>query len=156
MGRGKPYLLLNEFYHPHLDGTIQLCTLACCAWVRCECVDKVHEIVQHEHRTVPCGGGVVLQQLKLCFGFSWELTPANWWAGQATLGFRPHLAGSGWAGFERLSHWADPALPFAHWHSTTLYSYTVIYSHSKNCPNVWLFWKDWPIKNAINYIIIWK
>jgi hypothetical protein len=57
MGRGKPYLLLDEFQHPHLDGTIQLCTLACCAWVRCECVDKVHEIVQHEHRTVPCGGG---------------------------------------------------------------------------------------------------
>jgi hypothetical protein len=38
---------------------------------------------------------VVLRQLRLCFGFSRELTPANRWAGQATLGFRPHLAGSG-------------------------------------------------------------
>jgi hypothetical protein len=37
---------------------------------------------------------LVLQQLRLCFSFSQELTPANQWAGQATLGFRLHLASS--------------------------------------------------------------
>jgi hypothetical protein len=31
-----------------------------------------------------------------------------------------------------------------------------VYSRSKNCPNVWLFWKDWPVEDLINYIIIWK
>ena len=31
-----------------------------------------------------------------------------------------------------------------------------IYSRSKNCPNVWLLWKDWCSINQINYIIIWR
>jgi len=30
------------------------------------------------------------------------------------------------------------------------------YSRSKNCPNVWLFWKDWVGINQINYQVIWK
>jgi hypothetical protein len=53
----KPYMLLDEFQHPRLDGTIQLCALARCARVRRERVDEVRETVQHEHRTVPCGCG---------------------------------------------------------------------------------------------------
>jgi hypothetical protein len=50
-------MLLDEFQHPRLDGTIQLCALARCARVRRERVDEVRETVQHEHRKVPCGGG---------------------------------------------------------------------------------------------------
>jgi hypothetical protein len=30
------------------------------------------------------------------------------------------------------------------------------YSGSKNCPNVWPFWKDWLAINQINYVIIRK
>jgi len=34
--------------------------------------------------------------------------------------------------------------------------YKLKYSRSKNCPNVWLFLKDWVGINQINYQIIWK
>jgi hypothetical protein len=50
-------MLLDEFKHPRLDGTIQLCAFARCARVRRERVDEVRETVQHEYRAVPCGAG---------------------------------------------------------------------------------------------------
>jgi len=34
-----------------------------------------------------------------------------------------------------------------------LQSKGLIYSGSNNCPNVWLFWKDWLGINQVNYII---
>ena len=49
-------MLLDEFQHSCLDGTIQLRAFARGARVRRERVDEVRETVQHKYRTVPCEG----------------------------------------------------------------------------------------------------
>src|SRR6267142_1615179 len=48
------HMTFDEPKNARLDSTIQLCVLVCCAHIQCECVSKVCEAVEHEHRAIPC------------------------------------------------------------------------------------------------------